>query len=121
MARVGIAISALALGLLISDAVGAKHVWFGMVVKVDGDGFFLNPTVKSATIQKVVPDSPVAQQSLVAGDQIIEVEGHPVVGTKAKELEPFMRKAIGEPLHLRLKHESGQLCSATLIAAREPK
>ena len=69
-----------------------------MVVNVDGSGFFLNPTIKSATIQKVVPASPAAQRNLAVGDEIIAIEDRVVAGKKAKELEPLMQKAVGEAL-----------------------
>jgi C-terminal processing protease CtpA/Prc len=114
--RIGIAAPILALGLLVSGVNGAEHGWFGMRVKVDGTGFFLNPT-----IQEVVPDSPAAQEYLAAGDQIIEIEGRVVAGKKAKELEPLMEKAVGEALHLRIKRADGKLFSAVLIAAPQPK
>ena len=121
MNRIRIAASILVLGLFVPGASGAEHGWFGMAVKVDGDGFFLNPTVKSATIQKVVPDSPAAQQHLAAGDQISEIEGRTVAGKKAKELEPLMEKAVGETLRLRIKRPDGKFFSAALIATRVPK
>ena len=119
--RVRIAASVLAIGLLVPGALGAEHGWFGMVVNVDGSGFFLNPTIKSATIQKVVPASPAAQQNLAAGDEIIAIEDRVVAGKKAKELEPLMQKEVGEALHLRIKRPDGKLFPAVLIAAREPK
>ena len=119
--RIRIAAAIVALGLFVPGALGAEQGWFGMGVKVDGDGFFLNPTVKSATIQKVIPASPAAQQNLAVGDQIIEIDGHVVAGKKAKELEPLMEKAVGETLRLRVKRPDGKLFSAVLIAARAPK
>ena len=92
-----------------------------MTVNVDGSGFFLNPTVKSAAITKVVANSPAAEQKLAIGDEIVEVEGRTVAGSKAKELKPLMQKSVGETLHLRLKRKSGQLYSAALVAAPRPK
>ncbi len=91
-----------------------------MSVKVDGAGFFLNPTVKSATIAKVVAGSPAAGKGVAVGDQIMEVEGRTVAGRKAKELEPFLQKAVGETLHLRLQRKDGTLYGADLVAAAPP-
>lgn len=94
--------------------------WFGTGVKVDGSGFFLNSTLKPATITKVAAGSPAAKAKLEFGDSIVEVEGRRVAGCKAKELEPLMEKAVGESLHIRLKKKSGELSSVTLVAAPPP-
>lgn len=104
-----------------SVALGSERGWFGMTAGVDGSGFFLNPTVKSATITKVVANSPAAEQKLAVGDEIVEVEGRAVAGSKAKEIQPLMQKSVGGTLHLRLKRKSGQLYSAALVAAPQPK
>ncbi len=109
----------LALTLSPARADDAKG-FFGLEVAVDGEGFFLNPTLRTITIQKVVPKSPAAQAGIAAGDQIIEVEGRTVAGTKGRALEPLMRKKVGEALHLLLKRPNGGSFKATLIAIAKP-
>jgi C-terminal processing protease CtpA/Prc len=104
-----------------STVLGSERGWFGMSVKAEGAGFFLNPTLTTATIEKVEPGSPAARQALAVGDQIVEVEGHAVAGSKAKELEPLMQKAVGETLHLRLRRQNGQVYPAALIAVPKPR
>jgi C-terminal processing protease CtpA/Prc len=108
----------LALTLAPARADDAKG-FFGLEVAVDGEGFFLNPTLRTITIQKVVPKSPAAQAGIAAGDQIIEVEGRTVAGTKGRALEPLMRKKVGEALHL-LKRPNGGSFKAILIAVAKP-
>ena len=63
----------------------------------------------------------LSQSHAEVGDQIVEIEGHPVAGQKGKELEPLLEKAVGETLPLRLKRLKGQVYAAELIAAPEPK
>jgi C-terminal processing protease CtpA/Prc len=104
-----------------SAAGGPDKGWFGFSVTVDGDGFFLNPVLRSVTITSVTPGSPAAARGLTAGDQVAEVEGVVVVGSKADDVQPLMQKAVGQPLHLRLRRPTGELYSATLIAAEKPK
>jgi C-terminal processing protease CtpA/Prc len=94
--------------------------FFGLAVSVDGEGFFLNPTLHTITIQKVVPKSPAANAGIAPGDQIIEAEGRVIAGTKARELEPIMSKKVGQALHLLMKRPKGELYKATLIAIAKP-
>ena len=42
-----------------------------------------------------------------AGDLIIQIEGQPVAGRRARELQPFMKLNPGETRTLRLKHADG--------------
>jgi C-terminal processing protease CtpA/Prc len=95
--------------------------FFGLTVAVDADGFFLNPTLKTVTVQKVEPKSPAANAGIAAGDQIVEAEGRTVAGTKGRELEPMMSKKVGQALHLLLKRPKGESYKATLIAVARPR
>jgi C-terminal processing protease CtpA/Prc len=90
---------------------------FGFAIDVDGEGFFLNPTLKTVTIKSVVPGRPAATAGIKPGDQIVEVEGRPVLGAKASELQPRMKKNVGETLSLRLRKPSGDLYVVSLVAA----
>ncbi len=90
---------------------------FGFSIDVDGEGFFLNPTLKSVTIKSVVPGRPAFDAGIKAGDQVLQVEGKPVAGAKARDLEPHMKKNVGEKLNLRLRRPSGEVYSVTLVAA----
>ena len=89
----------------------------GFAIDVDGEGFFLNPTLKTVTIKSVVPGRPAATAGIMPGDQIVEVEGRQVTGTKARELQPLMKKNAGETLALRLRKPSGEVYAVSLVAA----
>lgn len=89
---------------------------FGFAIDVDGEGFFLNPTLKTVTIKSVVPGRPAATAGIKPGDQIVEVEGRQVSGAKARDLQPLMKKNVGETLALRLRKPSGDLYVVSLMA-----
>jgi C-terminal processing protease CtpA/Prc len=90
---------------------------FGFAIDVDGEGFFLNPTLKTVTIKSVVPGRPAATAGIKPGDQVVEVEGRQVSGAKARELQPLMKKNVGESLALRLRKPSGDVYAVSLVAA----
>ena len=114
-------LSAFAAFLASSTAVQAqdepKPGTLGFAIDVDGEGFFLNPTLKTVTIKSVVPGRPAAIAGIKPGDQIVEVAGRQVAGTKAGELQPLMKKNAGETLALRLRKPSGEIYAVSLVAA----
>lgn len=89
----------------------------GFAVDIEGEGSFFNPTLKTVTIKSVVPGGPAATAGIKPGDQIVEVEGRQVTGSKAGELQPLMRKNAGEALALRLRKPSGEVYAVALVAA----
>ena len=91
-----------------------------MAVEVDGEGFFLNPTLKTVTVKSVVPGRPASVAGIKPGDQIIEVDGKLVAGAKARDLEPLMKKNVGEKLSLRVQRTSGEILAVTMVAAAKP-
>jgi C-terminal processing protease CtpA/Prc len=97
----------------------AASGWFGLKLKVDADGF-LNPVVRSITIEMVVPGSPAAKAGLAAGDAVIEVQGVKVGGTKASELKPVLQTSVGENLRLKVAHGSAPPKEVVLKAAPKP-
>jgi C-terminal processing protease CtpA/Prc len=90
---------------------------FGFAIDIDGEGFFLNPTLKTVTIKSVVSGRPAATAGIKSGDQVVEVEGKQVSGAKARELQPLMKKNAGETLALRLRKPSGEFYAVSLVAA----
>ena len=110
-----LAILVLLLGTFAAHAEGQAGV-FGFGVSIDGEGFFLNPTLKTVTIKNLPPGLPAALAGIAAGDQLVEVEGRAVAGEKAKELEPLLKKDAGQTLTLRLKRQSGEFYSVTMVA-----
>jgi C-terminal processing protease CtpA/Prc len=89
---------------------------FGIGLNVDGEGFFLNPTLKSITITEVRKGMPAEAAGIAVGDQIVEVEGKTVAGAKAKDLQPYLRRAPGDVTHMRLKRANGEAYSVTMTA-----
>ena len=85
----------------------------GMVVSVDADGFF-DPVIKKISITKVEKNSLAEAAGIVGGDEIIQVEGQPVVGRRAKEMQALMTFGPGETRTLQLKHADGKHFDAKL-------
>jgi C-terminal processing protease CtpA/Prc len=107
---------ALFLLMLAASASAADQGYFGIGVSVDGDGF-LNPTVKSIRIDKVAPNSPAAKAGVSPGDLLVEIEGHPVQGTKADVLKPYMQREVGQSTRFLVKKASGEVVPLVLVAA----
>lgn len=97
----------------------AEKGWFGFGVAVAGSGY-INPTVKSITVDSIEPNSPASEQSMAVGDQVIQVESTEVPGRKASELKALMQKRPGESVRLRLKRPTGEIYSVTLVAVKPP-
>lgn len=98
-------------------ALAGERGDFGFIVHVETEGFFLDPTLRTITVEKVHPQSPAARNGVLVGDQVIEVEGLSVDGRKAKDIAPLVEKSVGESLHLRLKRPSGEQYRVELVAA----
>lgn len=90
--------------------------YFGLTVDVRGTRLTLNPTLETATVKQVVAGSPAARAGIVAGDEILEVEGHVVAGSMSDEIVPLMVKQAGQSLTLKLRRVSGAVYSVTLVA-----
>jgi PDZ domain len=90
--------------------------WFGFAVSADTEGFSLNPVLRSVKIEKIVPLSPAAMAGLAAGDDVLEVDGIVVAGTKADVLLGRMQKTVGETLILSIKNERAEAHKVRLTA-----
>ena len=99
-----------------SYADGAK---LGFAITVDGDGFVLNPVVTKVRVTSVEKGSLAASAGMVAGDEILQIEGHPVAGKRARELQPYMAFGPGETRILHLRHASGEEYDARLTKPKE--
>ena len=111
----------IALACAAAFAAGERG-WFGFATSIKGEGHFWNPTLVSITIEGVTPGSPAALQNVVKGDQVLEVEGKVVSGTKGSEIKAILEsKAPGDKLVVRLKHSNGEESLATLVAQRRPE
>jgi C-terminal processing protease CtpA/Prc len=94
--------------------------WFGFLIAIESDGAALDPVIRSATIQAVLPGSPAAAQRVAAGDRIVAIDGQTVVGRRARELQPHVDKAVGEAVVLRVQRPGGEMAEVRLVAAPRP-
>ena len=113
--KFSVALCALLL-LLTSSVWAGERGCFGFGFKIDGEGVFWNPTLRSATIEKVAPNSPAALAGMQTGDEVIEVASKAVVGAKGKDMQALIEKDIGEPVKMKLKHASGEVVEITMVA-----
>lgn len=109
-----LALLATALSTSNVSAAGEKG-YIGLSVAVDGEGFFLNPTVKTVKVAKVMPESPAAKAGIMEGDQIVEIEGHQVAGAKANDLKPFMEREVGQSVRFAIKRADGTVQQITVV------
>ena len=86
----------------------------GFSIRVEGDGFFLNPLVTKILVTDVEKGSLADGAGIVAGDEIMKIEGQAVVGKRARDLQPFMRINPGETRTLHLKHANGEQFNARI-------
>ena len=89
-----------------------------MVLSVEGDGI-LNPLVTKILITKVERASIAEGAGIVAGDEIVQVEGQSVVGRRARELQPLMKFNAGETRTLRIRHADGKQTEVRLTKPKE--
>jgi C-terminal processing protease CtpA/Prc len=94
----------------------AEKGYFGLTVDARGTGSGVNPTLAAITVMQVVARSPAATAGIVVGDQILEVEGHAVPGSRPDDIVRLMQKQAGQSLTLKLRRESGAVYSVTLVA-----
>ncbi len=91
--------------------------YLGFDLSVDAEGFFVNATLKTVTIEKVVPNSPADKAGIVRGDRIIEIEGHVIAGTKADVVKPYLEREVGQITHLVVQKANGAVVPLVLVAA----
>jgi C-terminal processing protease CtpA/Prc len=88
-----------------------------MTFTLDAEGMFWNPTVNSIKLAKVLPKSPPELSGLVVGDELTEVEGMPVIGSKGKELMALNQRDAGRTLKLKIKRSNGEIKAITMSLA----
>jgi predicted metalloprotease with PDZ domain len=111
----------LLLCLLATTAVAGERGSFGFAPAVTTSGFILNPTVDRIVIAGIVPGSPAARAGLVAGDEVLTIEGTQVAGAKALALRSLAQRDVGQTLHATLRHHGGAVYSVSMVAVPRPK
>ena len=111
----------LAVTLLIGGAATsyADSPKVGMSIDVQGEGFFLNPVVTKVLVLTVEKASLAAGAGIVAGDEIIQVDGQTLAGRRARELQPLVKFNAGESRTLRLKHANGEPFEARITKPKD--
>ena len=105
--------------LLVGAAWAADRGYIGLAIEVDGEGFFLNPTLKSVKVETVVPNSPAALAGMHPGDLIVEVEGHAVAGTKADVLKSYLQREVGQSTRMLVRKATGETMAVVLVAVQK--
>lgn len=85
----------------------AAEAKLGFAVKVEGEGFFLNPIVSKIIVDEVTKGSIAEAAGMRVGDLILQINGRSVARQRALELRPLMKMDPGETRTLRLKHTDG--------------
>ena len=107
---------ALACALVVAPvAAGDKpHLGFSMAVAVSGAD---NPTIGKLTVSGVTKGSPADAAGLKQGDEVIEVNGKPAVGTPAADLAASIKGTpSGGHLRFKVKRSNGALATVDIIA-----
>lgn len=104
----------------LSVAVAAGSGYLGLALAVNGEGFFLNPTIRSIKVQKVNAGSPAARAGIAEGDEIVEVEGRPVAGAKARDLQPYVERNVGETVRLTVRKPNGDVRQLSVKTEAKP-
>jgi C-terminal processing protease CtpA/Prc len=79
----------------------------GFAIRLESEGFFLNPLIKALFVSEVTKGSLAEGAGMKVGDQILQIEGQKVAGRRARELQPYMKLNPGETRAMRLKHADG--------------
>ena len=102
--------------VLSAQAAGEK---IGLSIGVEGDGVFWNPVVTKIRVTDVAKPSLAQNAGIVAGDEIVQIEGQQVVGRRANDLKAFMTFKAGETKTLLLRRASGEQFEAKLLKPAE--
>jgi C-terminal processing protease CtpA/Prc len=111
-----ITVSTLALSIALGSASAQdERGIFGFGFEIDADGF-ISPILKSITVKALTAGSPADLAGIKIGDQVIEVDGKVIAGAKARDLEPHLKKNVGQSVLLRLKRPGGEVYSVSMVA-----
>jgi C-terminal processing protease CtpA/Prc len=110
----------LALAAVVAAPSAAEPGFLGIGISIDGEGFVANRIVKAVKVERVVQHSPAARAGIVLGDELVEVDGRTVRGSRVSELRPLLDRPAGHVLRLVVKRPSGQLVEVRVVLAARP-
>ncbi|RBG39513.1 serine protease, partial [Xanthomonas oryzae pv. oryzae] len=82
---------------------------------MESEGFSLNPTLTSVTIDSVKPAAATATAGLQVGDAIVSAQGIAVAGSKADVLKQAFNRKVGETLRLVIVRGAAKPREVTLV------
>jgi C-terminal processing protease CtpA/Prc len=88
----------------------------GFTVYVNVDGSYAKPVLKSVHVQEIEPGSPAEVGGLQVDDEIVQVEGKPLVGANAREVAAMVQVPPGERLRLVVRSRDGSERHVTIVA-----
>lgn len=88
----------------------------GFTVYVEVDGSYAKPVLKSVHVQEIEPGSPAEVGGLKVDDQIVQVEGKPLVGANARDVAAMVQVPPGERLRLVVRGSDGSERHVTIVA-----
>jgi len=113
LAAVGAALLLLAQPLALADARRGR---LGFTVYVEVDGSYATPVLKSVRVQEVEPGSPAEAGGLKIDDQILKVQGKPLLGANARAVAAMVQVPPGERLRLVVRNADGAERHVTIVA-----
>lgn len=107
---------AIAFAMFVAPAMAGDkpHLGFSTAVAVTGAA---NPTIGKLTVSGVTKGSPADVAGLKQGDEIIEVNGKPAVGSPAADLAASIKGTpSGAHLRFKVKRSNGAIATVDIIA-----
>jgi C-terminal processing protease CtpA/Prc len=103
-----------------SGSFASEPGFLGISIHIEGEGFVANRMVKSVTVNRVVANSPAARAGLQFDDELIEVDGKRLRGSRISELRPLLDRQAGSSITLLVKKKSGQTQSYRVVLDPRP-
>ena len=121
LSRVGLApvlAVACSLLLLVQQPASAefRRGRLGFTVYVEVDGSYAKPILKSVHVQEIEPGSPAEAGGLKVDDEIVQVQGQPLVGANARDVAAIVQVPPGERLRLVVRGSDGAERRVTIVA-----
>jgi C-terminal processing protease CtpA/Prc len=88
----------------------------GFTVYVAVDGSYAKPILKSVHVQEIEPGSPAEVGGLKVDDEIVRVQGQPLVGANARDVAAIVQVPPGERLRLVVRGSDGAERHVTIVA-----
>jgi C-terminal processing protease CtpA/Prc len=105
-----------ALLLVQPAAADAARGRLGFSVRVEVEGSYAKPILKSVRVSEIEPASPAEASGLKVADRILQVQGKPLAGANAREVAAMIQVPPGERLRLVVRDTDGAERHVTIVA-----